>query len=214
MSLKSQHSLQFYHFNSQLEVYIFNNCLVVSHDLENHRFCRAHLNEKFVFLATTPVVLQTTVLPMCISSLTVYLCPQCLHHIWACLKVHTKQSPREHGGPARSTRAHADVAWTHPARGPRANKGTFSFQAEQFILNTVFTLTSVNYRAEFHRLHHKFVLDPPLSVLTSRHLEKSKKNLLKEMGEEPALQATLQHLSSQFNVLRSHRQVSCVYTHT
>lgn len=72
----------------------------------------------------------------------------------------------------------------------------------------------MNYRAEFHRLHHKFVLDLPLSVLTSRHLEKSKKNLLKEMGEEPAVQATLQHLSSQFNVLRSHRQVSCVYTYT
>lgn len=38
-----------------------------------------------------------------------------------------------------------------------------------------FTLTSVNYRAESHRLHHKFVLNLPLSVLISRHLENSRK---------------------------------------
>lgn len=134
MDLKSQHSLQFYHFNSQLEVYIFNNCLVVSHDLENHRFCIAHLNEKFVFLATNPVVFQTTVLPMCISSLTVYLCPQCLHHIWACLKVYTKQSPREHGGPVATAQGHTPTWRGHilPAVPTRTRAHSYFKQNSSF----------------------------------------------------------------------------------
>lgn len=73
---------------------------------------------------------------------------------------------------------------THSAHQiPHAEKSPF-----QLTQNSVecFTLTSGNYRAEFHRLHHKSELNPPSSALISRHLENSRALQLSEKGMDGA----------------------------
>lgn len=105
------------------------------------------------------------------------------------------------------TGTHANLAWKHilpkfPTR--RKVHSYFKQNSSQY-----FTLTSVNYRAEFHRLHHKFELNPPLSVLISRHLEKSKNIFLKWKKNRTALQASV---FMQSNVLQNNDRYP-EYTH-
>lgn len=99
------------------------------------------------------------------------------------LKVYTKQSSREHNAADAwwRTQAHANLAWKHilPTKAPTQRK--VHFQLKQNSL-WYFTLTSGNYRAEFHRLHHKSELNPPLSALISRHLENSRDPQISKTG--------------------------------
>lgn len=91
------------------------------------------------------------------------------------LKVYTKQSPREHdAADARQrTGTRPPSVDTPSAHSPAQRKARSYLKQDSSFETQYFTLTSGNYRAEFHRLHHKFVLNLPLSVLISRHLEKS-----------------------------------------
>lgn len=103
------------------------------------------------------------------------------------LKVYTKQSSREHNAADAwwRTQAHANLAWKHilPTKAPTQRK--VHFQLTQNSL-WYFTLTSGNYRAEFHRLHHKSELNPPLSALISRHLENSRDPQISKTGMDRA----------------------------